>query len=335
LRIANLSASGGVGYFVHRAQRNVCNSLGWYWLDWDGTGKQLEDFSPDLVIMDVGRKDAYKPIGCKIAMIVSQWTDDPIWPQLYSRGYYTNTLDFGFVEQIDPTILYHHCTPNGIAQGFKFWKEKAGRDVISAPLYADFDYFYRPINEEFKYDVSYVGGKWLYKALVMNDYLLPVLQNKNIFSIVYGNRGWENDRVNFRGILHDDAEAELYSVSRVVPCCHEPHSHLGYDVVIRCFSPLLSGAAVVTDPNPSIYGESIFEEDEIWVASNPKEYLEKIEYLIRHLDSWISLVEKGQKRVAKDYTMEENLAILVEACGFLEEAKYAREFARRRYISIF
>jgi len=334
MKIANLHATGGVGFYVHRSQRTAALKLGHAWLDWDGSQSQLDEFQPDFVILDVGRKNVNTPKGVKTGMIVSQWTDEPIWPELYQRGYQTKAQDILFVEQVDPTFLYHHCTQAGIEQGFKFWFERAGRPVHSIPLYADVSYFYHPdVHNDRVLDVCFVGGKWPYKSQVMDDYLVPVLANEDYKSVVYGNRGWDDvvPLVNFKGELPGDKEALIYHNTKVVPCCHEPHSHHGFDVVIRVFTPLLSGAAVVSDPNPSIYKEGIFKEDEIIVASNPDQYIEAVDYLVSNDRDRLRMVIKARDRVLCSYTVEHNLANMFDAAGFTKEAEDARRFALQRY----
>lgn len=338
MRIANLHSSGGVGYYVHRAQANAAQNVGIEWLNWDGSDEQLEEFQPDMIITDVGRKDIVPPNDVSTAMIVSQWTDDPIWPELANR-YMTSAADLIHADKVEPDMLYHHCTPAGIDRGFKFWGKRFGKRVHSVPLFADFDYFWRPLNPDPKIDISYVGGKWPYKSKVMDQYLLPVLRSFD--HEVYGNRGWVDvDGVNYKGKCPEDEEANLYNNTKVVPCCHEPHSHHGYDIVLRAFTPFLAGAMVVSDPNPSIYGECYLSKDSILVAKDREEYICMVEAMLHDDEERARRIKNAREEIlAKGLTMEYNLQLMLE--GMYEEtgdhkfsvkAIQIKRFLEERYI---
>jgi hypothetical protein len=342
MKILNLHAKDGAGFYLHRGQKNAATALGFEWVDWDGDRQTYEQVDPDLVIVDINKPDIYLPNHssrkAKVAMIVCQWSDEPVWPEVYNRGYRTKGDDLAYVDRVNPDSLYHHCTQAGIYQGFKFWFERAQRPVHSVPLLADFHYFYRPWQEvrEHEYDVAYVGGRWPYKSHTLDSYLLPILQDSHVRSIVYGGGSWADCAgINYSGRLPDTEEANLYSQSRIVPAIHEPHSSIGYDIVLRVFTPFLSGALVVSDKNPSILDEHFFALDEICVAENPDEYKGYIKMALFDDRFRRDRAYKGHKRVIKDHTMEMNIANMLEINGFIKEAEYAREYAHQRYLTIF
>jgi hypothetical protein len=52
---------------------------------------------------------------------------------------------------------------------------------------------YRDLGSERPYEIGYVGGYWLYKAINIDKYLLPVLRDKSLRSSVHGWGDWPSD----------------------------------------------------------------------------------------------------------------------------------------------
>lgn len=339
MKILNLSSSGGAGFFHHRAQMHAAQALGHEWIPWSGDILSLEHTQPDLVITDVARQIPFERDGSyKLAMIVRQWSDNPMWPEVVNRGYGTTWTDVGYVETVDPDCLYHHGTPQAIKQGFNLWEENVGRKVTSIPMAADIHYYWRDIKpfDERKYDISWVGSMWPYKANTMVPYLLPLFQNQLLRSVVYGKDGWFNiSNINYRGFLDLGKEGDLYEDTIVVPCCHEPHSQRGGDIVQRFYNPIAAGAFVVSDWNPSIAGPLEFEFTPtcVNVAKSPQDMQDKVHAILNDPNAYVWQLEQARGEILAQHTYEHRLGSLFLACGLFDDAADAFSYAEHRHRS--
>ncbi len=90
--------------------------------------------------------------------------------------------------------------------------------------------------------------------------------------------------------------ARIYSRSKIVV-----NSSINYDVNMRVFEALASGALLITDPADSL--EELFKDgEELVIYHDENELISKIKYYLDHEDERIKIAQKGREKVLKYHT---------------------------------
>ena len=140
-----------------------------------------------------------------------------------------------------------------------------------------------------KYDVSFVGRKYLDREQYINE-----LKKRNISVYVFG-RGWERgEHIPFEEML------DIFGASKI---------NLNFSKVLRnqkqikgrIFEVCLAGGFLLTEYVPSI--ENYFEIDkEIVCFHNAEEMLDKVIYYLNHDEERRAIAQAGWKRATGQYT---------------------------------
>lgn len=170
-----------------------------------------------------------------------------------------------------PDFLYCYCTDTFIPEYYNLWTSKYGIPVLPFPTAADITVYkpHKPDNK-FMCDIGWVGGKWPYKAIMLDKYI-GQLRNRykcNIF-------GWADTWRTGKNI--DDADVpKLFASAKICPSVSESHTaKFPIDVPERVFKIPPSGGFTIHTYSPAIgdlFGNSVP------VASN--------------FDQWIKIIEE-------------------------------------------
>ena len=113
-------------------------------------------------------------------------------------------------------------------------------------------------------------------------------------------------------VLHQ--AAELYNFASIYPNYHLQEQIDSFNEVNeRTFVIAACGGFQIVD-NPAAISQ-LFSPDEIAVAQSPEEYHEMFEHFLANPDKRHSYVEKGMRRVWKDYTLFSVLSKLADFLG--------------------
>lgn len=307
----------GAGNYVVEGWINAIVALGWEVLEWDGLHAQgvFDQFDPDLLITDV-RFRHNVPTQIRhgrtlVAMVVDQWADEPAYPELADRGYWTTQEHVSWVRKVDPKILFHHTSTKGIEAGWSAWWKREHRRVLSVPLAGDpIEYFDDGDDKELSAELGFLGQYSSYKAPGLHEYLLDL--SKHFKTLIFG-PGWPRGTARFP-FLPDRLRNRFFKSSIVQPCIHEPHARAyGVEVTERLFKVPLAGGLTISDPVNCIHGEGYFEKDELIVASSGEEMRRLVDHFVKHPGERDQLISAARHRILTSHTYFHRLRAVLEA----------------------
>jgi Glycosyl transferases group 1 len=224
-------------------------------------------------------------------------------------------------DKIDkPDFLEIHYHEDYIDGTHGHWKE-LDINVESIMSAVDtFDYINGKYNPAFASDVAFVGGYWPYKAVVLDQYLVPLCDLRTNLNVkIFGNQAWPV--ANFCGFVDNTYVADVFASATICPNLHEPHSQvLGYDVVERPFKLLGGGNFVISD-----YVEGLYKlfPNEIVYAHTPQEFHELIFHFVKNPDERLPYMEQGKKTVMADHTYFDRVAKIFSKLNMPDQVELA------------
>ena len=187
--------------------------------------------------------------------------------------------------------------------------------MASLPTAGDHINFYKTNPDpKFKCDLAFVGGYWGYKATNIEKFLEPARKKFNMK--IYGWGGWDN-RSN--GIINDKDVKTLFSSAKIGPCIHEPHtSKYGIDIPERVFKVPLCGLLAISDLSSSLH--KYFPQHIMPMAQTPEEYVDLIDYFLKHEQERINIADKQRRHILKYHTYLNRIQTIFMALGFVNES---------------
>ena len=190
-----------------------------------------------------------------------------------------------------PESCIKYFAEGGLAM---FWPEAAHPDI------------HKPYDLSFKYDVSFVGGKYGWRPRFISR-----LQKMGVNIACFGN-GWEN------GPLSDEEMVKLYSRSRI----NLGFAGVGHSKKLMClkgrdFEAPMSGGLYLTQDNSEL--SLVYDVGkEIMTYKDEKDCAEKINWLLVHPDEAAKIRDAGRRRVLKDHTWEKRFEDAFKMTGILK-----------------
>jgi hypothetical protein len=188
-----------------------------------------------------------------------------------------------------PDFVFGYIGETFIPDYFGYWTSKHGIPVVPMPTAADIMvYRPKPPQDKFKCEIGWVGGKWGYKAIMLDKYMTPLSRKKKC--LIYG---WANSWGNKMAITDADVPF-LFSSAKICPSVSEPHSvpH-PVDVPERVFKVCASGGFTIHTPSPAI--PDMFG-DAMPMARDPKHWFELIDHYLKN-DAERQAMAKKQRAV--------------------------------------
>jgi len=195
-----------------------------------------------------------------------------------------------------PDLLYVHYMGERLKDTHTHWI-KNGYQV--GPLLNAADVFVFTGGKKrdvFASDITFIGGRWGYKAKTIDKWVLPLTkQDWNVK--IFGNQSWQIPQ--YCGFAEEGNEKDIFASATVCPNIHEPHSQdLGYDIVERPFKLLANKCIVVSD-----YVEDLEKLlPHVFCCKTPEEYLEKVRKIIDNPEEFEYIKEEGFKHVIENHT---------------------------------
>ena len=316
LRVLVTNSKSGAFFYICNGLINALNAAGHDAKFWDNNVNSWKNFDPDIYIGCSGWKQNIPPEHVrgktKIAIHVN-----PFCPTIIkSNGPVINEpkANIDWVIQQRPNAVFGYGSQDDMNKYWHLWKFK----LIGMPNAADATKYYR-VKKDPKHsvDVGWVGGYWPYKAVNMDQYLLPVV--KRFKTTWYG---WSGPKNIWSGKVSDEETVrKLFSSAKICPTIVEPHTTLyGIDIPERIFKVSACGALVISDPVAGL--RKYFSNDSLIMANNPTEYLSLC-------TKWINASEEERRiqanklrsEVMSKHTYYNRVQILLKNLGFVEEAK--------------
>ncbi len=312
MRVLLTHRPGGAFGYILDSYLNCLRDKGHRVQHWDGLESSWNDFQPALYIGASGHK---QPIphkrNCKIAIHVNPY--GPV--QIEGINEAPRTIDWVVDQRPDCVFGYGQEEDRLL---WSYWTTKRNIQWVPLPTAGDRLVFKQTLPEESKtYDIVYLGGRWSYKGLTIDKYLVPVLQHSKLSYKLHGWGDWPPGLCS--GVLAEDQACQFLNSGRLAPCVSEGHTHShGIDIPERAFKVALCGALIVHDPVLSLRRMI----PSAIVAADPNQFSERLLYFAKpeNATERIEISQRQRQEVLAQHTYHHRLARLFTALGLTEAA---------------
>jgi hypothetical protein len=164
----------------------------------------------------------------------------------------------------------------------------------------------KPMMDNFKYDIAYVGSIWGREGRGNTDqwdnFIEPLLPEK-IVSL------WGS---GLQGQISDEKMKDVLKEAKLCPIIHAPSWVAERGIQDRFYTVFTSGRFGVVD-NEGVY--DLFDSDDVVCELNPEKYVEKSLYYLENTKEQFPYIERVQKKIKEKYnfyTMWENIISTVK-----------------------
>ncbi len=294
---------------------NALKVAGYSAIKWDGKSQDvLKSFAPTLYIGATGwKQNIPSQRDFKVALHVNPWCGEIIKCDGPTINESTQNVEWAL--NMKPEAVFGYGLNDDMNKYWVKWRSHV--TTVPMPTAGDTVEFYRDPSAAHKCELGFVGGRWNYKAKIMDAYLLPCL--KRFKSKVYGWGGWQSQPF-YMGSAADADARKLLSSAQVCPSISEPHTiRYGIDIPERIFKIPLCGTVTFTDAVAGIH--RYFPIDMMPVAKNPAEYMRICMELISDSSRRLQLAIKQRAHVLGHHTYFHRVETLLRALGFIMEAE--------------
>jgi hypothetical protein len=227
-----------------------------------------------------------------------EWTDNPMkffqewhWPQYKKLDQLSNSgyrfYAFGAKTDVDSFPM-----KKKIVDKYKdriFWIPWGTMTVSNDEIMNA-----KPVMDGFKYDLGFVGSRWgtMYRGNILEwDNWLQPLVDKAKTSVIAG-RGTKLGPVSVAEHI------DILKSSRLCPIIHAASWKVEKGIMDRFWTVFSLGRFGVID-NAGIL--DFYNEDEIVLATEKEDYIEKSLYYMNNVEKQKSYIEKALKRIQQEY----------------------------------
>lgn len=322
----------GADYWIYRGWKHAFEDLGHEFEeltlaneDWQDKASRME---PDLLLaanyIDLVQRKEFlywlRKQGTKVALIVG-WPMRCEWVEIIRDE---DIADLFFGER-EP-------------ESMEEFREATGRPYVLIPHAADkLLHFPTPAVEKYRYDVVYLGAYLRKKRGVFHDVLLPMREKHRVG--IFGPHWTAGDNLlrvlqhacktvravrvaewinSARVSVPADEERTLYSSGKIALNFHEREedgSQPHYIVNQRAYKIAACGGFQICDFVPAL--RKYFAEDEVIMATDPRDWMEKVEYFLAHDDERRQMQRRAAARALQEHTYHarvEQLLGLMDLC---------------------
>ncbi len=301
---------GGAWGFITDGYVNALRDKGHRVARWDGQIDSWYDFNPQLYIGCSGHKQPIPPKrNTKVAIQVNPY--GPIKIDGISES--EENIRWTLNQNPDAVFGYGHSDDEIL---WAYYEKRHKIPWVPMPNAGDKTIFKRNATNKKTYDIVYLGGRWPYKAITIDAYLIPTLKASSSYKL----HGWGEwpDNISSGG-MSDDQVASFLASGKVGPCISERHTHEhGIDIPERAFKVALSGTLVIHDPTLSIKRMI----PSAIVAPNATKFKEYCLYYAddKNESERNELINKQHDEVYSANTYHHRMANLLDVLGFKEES---------------
>lgn len=307
---------GGAFGYITDGWFNALRDKGHKVQRWDGNESSWYDFAPDLYCGSSGHKQPIPPRrNCKIAIHVNPYGPVNI------QGINESEQNIRWTLNQNPDVVFGY----GLEEDrllWSYWTQKHGVAWVPMPTAGD-KVIFKQIKSlaDRPLDVVYLGGRWAYKGMTIDAYLVPLLQANEVTYKLHGWGDWQPGLCS--GILAEDKACEFLNQGKIGPCISEQHTHShGIDIPERAFKIALCGTLVIHDAAMSLKRMI----PSALIATNPQQFQDYIRLYSRPdmQQARMELVAQQQNEVLSAHTYHHRLAALFDALGLADEANHMR-----------
>lgn len=325
------SDNGNAHYYQRLAWANALNSLPNYeaklwWSDEVTAYDMFDRYNPDIFLGQT--YNLTNPIikcikerpWIKVALRAGDWgsqiTDDRF------RILKATDEEKRLVEELreqtgQPEFLHIHYPEYALENTHDKWKE-TGVPVKSIMMCADVNsYGGAQFTSTLACDLGFVGGYWPYKGQVLDKYLLPLCNYRDLNIKIFGNQPWtETDR--YCGTLEDSNVRHLFASAKICPNLSEPHAQeYGYDINERIFKTAFCGGFVISDHVEGMKHGSVFGEFLV-TAKTPEEFEEQVYHYLDNENERKVGAEQLRSVVVNNHTNFHRIEEILDGLGIQE-----------------
>lgn len=320
MRVLCCNPPGGAFYHITEAWGDVFRYCGHKFKKWDGKQDTWDKFKPDLYIGCSGHK---QPIPrnrkCKVCIHVNPYSSKPL-RKINGVDINEPIQNIKWTINQKPDFVFGY----GLQEQEKYWElyEKTHNiPWYGIPTAGNLLHYYPNKSKEYSGDIGYIGGRWDYKANVIDKYLVPVLKKYRKNLQLFGWGGWEKVGLRYNklsgqniGEIRTDVDRLIFSSCKICPAISEPHTiEYNIDWPERIFKTTLCGSLTVSN---HIKNFDKYMDSKIFpTAQNPNQFMHIINYYIENDPQREELAKKQRKYVLENHTYFERVSTFLRACG--------------------
>lgn len=311
MRILFCHHVGGAWGYITDSMINALRDKGHTVSRWDGQRESWDNFRPDLYCGASGHKQPIPPQrSAKVALHVNPYGPTKI-PGINESD---DSIRWTLNQRPDAVFGYGHEDDRIL---WCYWTEKHGIPWVPMPTAGDKVIFHSSDESQKRYDLVYLGGRWQYKGIVIDAYLIPLLRHIKNYKL----HGWGEWPPHIcSGVLAEDKVCQFLGNGRVGPCISEKHTHeYGIDIPERAFKVALCGTLVVHDAAVAIRRMI----PSAIIATNPTQFRD---YCIHYSKpenaaERIEITNRQRSEVLSAHTYHHRMSALLSKLGFHDEAR--------------
>ena len=227
-----------------------------------------------------------------------------------------------------PDYVYIHYPSEYVEQSHGYWI-KNGVPAYSQLNAADIlTYTNGQFNNNFKSDLTFIGGYWPYKAQVLDPYLLPLCNKYQVK--IFGNGIWPVHQ--YCGMLPNNLVKHALASATICPSLAEPHAHeYGFEIAERPFKLSSNKCFIISDWIDGLV--KLYPEDEVVYAKSPEEFHDKVKYYLEYPDERLPFIKKSFKNTIENHTYFDRTAEIFSRLNLQKEAenmRYVKQYALKK-----
>ncbi len=323
-----VETAAGANMYIKRSFARGFSFCGYQTVFWEPSGKSAFDifseFDPEIFVgqsWTLNRatvKNLIRNKDIKVVLSTNHWGDKDDLYKKYPIEFATDQ-EKGFVQD----LLKAGISVWGICQyadryvcdTHNKW-DSIGLHVNGLLLSADITTYFPPITkiEKFNNDITFVGGKWPYKAQNLDKYISPLLYPGTPWKVKIFGSGWSSP--NCLGRCSDETARYFYANSVISPNCFEQHSvEFGHDVNQRTYEIGACGGFQISQRVKSVE-EDIYNDYEIIFVDSPEGFFEQCKYFLNNPEETIPYRKLAMNTVFRKHT---NLHRCIELFKLINE----------------
>jgi len=311
MRVLFCHRPGGAFGYITDGMINAFRDRGHSVARWDGKEESWFDFAPDLYCGSSGHR---QPIPlrrkCKIALHVNPY--GPV--NINGINESNESIRWTLNQKPDVVFGYGHEEDRIL---WSYWTKQHGIRWVPMPTAGDKTIFKVLPDIKKEFDIVYLGGKWAYKGITIDAYLMPILQEHKLSYKLHGWGEWPQNMCS--GILPDDMACRFLNSGKIGPCISEQHTHsYGIDIPERAFKVALCGSLIIHDPVIAVRRMI----PSALVASSPTQFKDYCHHFSENDKERIDIVAKQRQEVLSGHTYHHRISLLLKQLGFDDEAHH-------------
>ncbi len=298
---------GGAFGYITDGLINAANDLGHTTQRWDGRAESWHAFDPGLYLGASGHKQpipAKDNRRAKVAIHVNPYGPTSI------LGIDESQDAINWVVKQHPDAVFGYGFDSDRIY-WSYWTTKHKIQWVPMPTAGDAVVF-KDLKLDRPYDFVYLGGRWSYKALVIDRYLLPLL---GVDGLSYKLHGWGDwPKGISSGELPQDQANNFLNSGKIGPCVSERHTNVhGIDLPERVFKLGLTGTLSIHDPVPGLQSAL----SSAVIAPDPESYRKLCLHYRDNESERQELVARQQAEILNKHTYHHRMRRLLGDMGLV------------------